>query len=426
LRSERAPRRRAHGFCALLALSLAVGVVAAPAHAQYRRGDDSAPSARAPSHHDMHFAPPLDGPRFDVQSVDAQTLVVSRARSEAPGLEGFLIDVPSLIATLQQHVLTNRGLDGIARLSVRAENAGRSKLASADEARDFSYPYRFSAPFSQVSTELRLSALDDTREATWLKLLASLFVFAIVGAVYALYRMVSVQVRFAERRANFVSAVSHELKTPLTAIRMYGELLRDGLVDSDGTRQEYYGLITSESERLSRLVDNVLRLGQIERRRTPPPATPLRALPSFGSTLELLRPRAEALGFTLCVELEPQLPPVQFDADGLAQVLFNAVDNALKYARDASDKRIDLRCVRCRDGVQISVRDRGPGVPESELLRLGEPFYRVGSELTRGQQGVGLGLSLVKRIVEDMGGRVSLRNVQPGFELAVFLRAGAS
>lgn len=379
----------------------------------------------------MHFAPPLDGPRFDVQSIDAQTLVVSRARSNGPGLEGFLVDVPSLISDLEQRVLKQRGLGGIAQLSVQApiETESSDKLEDLDaayDARDFRYPYRFSAPFSAIAAELQLAALDDTREARFLELLAAGFAALVLAGVYALYRMVAVQVRFAERRANFVSAVSHELKTPLTAIRMYGELLRDGLVDNDGTRQEYYGLITTESERLSRLVDNVLRLGQIERRRSPPAALPLRTLPSFAATMDLLRPRAEALGFTLLVELEPGLPQVQYDADGLAQVLFNAVDNALKYARDASDKTIDIRCVREPDGVLLTVRDRGPGVAPDELTRLGEPFYRVGSELTRGQQGVGLGLSLVKRIVEDMGGRVSLRNACPGFELAIFLRGEAS
>ncbi|MEY4512981.1 MAG: hypothetical protein RLZZ450_5103 [Pseudomonadota bacterium] len=379
----------------------------------------------------MHFAPPLDGPRFDVQSVDAQTLVVSRARSDGPGLEGFLVDVPSLIASLEQRVLKQRGLGGIAQLSVRAaDEPGRrdglqdldAAYSSSTNARDFRYPYRFSAPFSAVAAELHLAALDDTREARFLELLAAGFAALVLAGVYALYRMVAVQVRFAERRANFVSAVSHELKTPLTAIRMYGELLRDGLVDNDGTRQEYYGLITTESERLSRLVDNVLRLGQIERRRDRPAPLPLRTLPSFGATLELLRPRAEALGFVLVVDLEPGLPQVQYDADGLAQVLFNAVDNALKYARDATDKTIDVRCARHADGVLLTVRDRGPGVAAAELTRLGEPFYRVGSELTRGQQGVGLGLSLVKRIVEDMGGRVTLKNAAPGFELAIFLR----
>lgn len=413
---------------AVLALCLCV----APAEAQYRRGADASgpAAARPPSHHDMHFAPPLDGPRFDVQSIDAQTLVVSRARSDGPGLEGFLVDVPSLIASLEQSVLKQRGLGGIAQLSVEAPSQpGRRSVADLDaayDARDFRYPYRFSAPFSAVAAELRLAALDDTREARFLELLAAGFAALVLAGVFALYRMVAVQVRFAERRANFVSAVSHELKTPLTAIRMYGELLRDGLVDNDGTRQEYYGLITTESERLSRLVDNVLRLGQIEHRHGAPAPVPVRTLPSFAATLELLRPRAEALGFTLVVHVEPGLPQVQYDADGLAQVLFNAVDNALKYARDATDKIIDIRCARERDGVLLTVRDRGPGVAAAELTRLGEPFYRVGSELTRGQQGVGLGLSLVTRIVEDMGGRVSLRNASPGFELAIFLRGESS
>jgi two-component system phosphate regulon sensor histidine kinase PhoR len=90
--------------------------------------------------------------------------------------------------------------------------------------------------------------------------LSALLVVAVVVGLYALYRMVAVQVRFAERRGNFVAAVSHELKTPLTAIRLYAEMLRDGMIESDKKRSEYYSTITSETERLSRLINNVLEL----------------------------------------------------------------------------------------------------------------------------------------------------------------------
>ncbi|HEY6879056.1 MAG TPA: HAMP domain-containing sensor histidine kinase [Polyangiales bacterium] len=398
-----------------LLAALWIALASAPVHAQLSR---DGVRARAPSHRDMHFAPRLDAPRFDVQSAPADALVVSRPRSAGSGLEGFLIDVPSLVRTLDQRVLAERGLDDIASLRLR-----ESSDAPHVEGND--YPYRFNAPFSSVEVTLRLAELDQAQasQATWLKLLSALFVAVMLTAIGALYRMVAVQVHFATRRANFVSAVSHELKTPLTAIRMYSELLRDGLVASEQTRQDYYGLITSETERLSRLVENVLRLGQIERRAGRPPTLAPRQLPSLEQALALIRPRASALGFHLHVEREPNLPPVQVDPDGLTQVLFNTLDNALKYAAEADDKRIDVHCVRHGDGVRLTVRDYGPGVPPTELKQLFEPFYRAGNELTRGQQGVGLGLSLVKRVVEDMGGRVECRNAEPGFEVTVILRS---
>jgi two-component system, OmpR family, phosphate regulon sensor histidine kinase PhoR len=390
-------------------LLVALWIFLSCASAQAQRSRDAAPNHRA-----MHFAPRLDTPRFDVQTLPADALVVSRPRSAAVGLEGFLIDLPSLVRTLDQRVLAERGLDDIAQLRLR-ENSVAPRVAGYD------YRYRFSAPFAGVEATLTLAELDEA-QASWLKLLTALFVLVMLAAIWALYRMVAVQVHFAARRANFVSAVSHELKTPLTAIRMYGELLRDGLVDGEQTRRDYYGLITNEAERLSRLVENVLRLGQIEGRTARPSRLTPRQLPSFEQALALVRPRAEAAGFQLQVERELNLPPVQVEPDGLTQVLFNTLDNALKYARDAADKRIDVRCTRHPEGVSLSVRDRGPGVPAAELKRLFDPFYRAGNELTRGQQGVGLGLSLVKRVVEDMGGRVECANVSPGFEVTVILR----
>ncbi len=233
-----------------------------------------------------------------------------------------------------------------------------------DEEGRYAYRHRFAEPFDDLAVALHLAPLPGASGARSVYLLSILLLLAGSAGLFALYRMVGVTVRFAERRSNFVAAVSHELKTPLTAIRMYAEMLRDGIVPSESKRQEYYGTITSESERLSRLINNVLEFSRLEKgnRQMNLVAGPL--APVVEEMADLLRPHAEREGFTLQVESDPDLPPVRYDRDALLQVLFNLVDNAIKYAREAPERLISLECRRRDGGVAVLVRDRGPGVAQ--------------------------------------------------------------
>jgi two-component system phosphate regulon sensor histidine kinase PhoR len=140
--------------------------------------------------------------------------------------------------------------------------------------------------------------------------------------------------------------------------------------------------------------------------------------------VEVFRPHAQRQGFLLEVECEADLPAAQFDRDAPTQVLFNLLDNALKYGRAGTERSIRVRCARVPDGcVQVSVSDRGPGVDDSQLAAFFEPFYRAQNELTRTQQGTGIGLSLVRGLVQRMRGQVAGRNCRPGFEVSVTLHA---
>src|SRR5262245_62815347 len=174
--------------------------------------------------------------------------------------------------------------------------------------------------------------------------------------------MVSLVVSFAERRSNSVAAVSHELKTPLTAIRMYGEMLRDGLVVSEAKRDEYHRHITVESERLSRLINNVLEFARLEKGTRDMALVSGSVAPAVREVAELMRPHVEGAGLELCVEVDDALPPVRFERDALMQVLWNLVDNAVKYARDATPKRIERRGWYGAGGVHLAGRDDRRGV----------------------------------------------------------------
>jgi signal transduction histidine kinase len=325
--------------------------------------------------------------------------------------QGLVLDRDRLGDWLAREVIGGSGLSRVARVSFDAADVPREHLV-----RDGAwwFEHRFAEPFDGLTARLRLAALGGVGSPDAVYALVGLLLAVGAVGLYAIHRTASVTVQFAERRSNFVSAVTHELKTPLTAIRMYAEMLRDGIVSSDLKRDECYATITDESERLSRLIDNVLEFSRLERGRREMSWTVGPVGPVLGEAAETLRPHAESEGFSLQVEVEPGLPAVRFDRDALLQVLFNLVDNAMKYARQASSRTVVL-AARNEDGrVVVAVRDFGPGVPPRHLKRIFEPFYRSENELTRSAKGTGIGLALVKELAESMGAGVRGTNPSDG------------
>jgi signal transduction histidine kinase len=375
---------------------------------------------------------------FTVKQIASDAVAVFRHRDGQEGIEGFVVDSGALVDTLRKRVLVEQGLGDLARVRAVEPHPTRSlwstrSAASSkyDDARElagfesaYHFQHRFAAPFDAIEARLDLAPLDDQGAADLLYAFALALALAIVLGLYALYRMAAVRVRFAERRNNFVAAVSHELKTPLTAIRMYSEMLRDGMVEGEHKRQQYYNTITAETERLSRLINNVLELSRLERRERPVQLVAADVTPLVREVVEVFRPHAEQSGFELELWDEPNLPAALFDRDALTQILFNLLDNALKYGA-APERRIVVRCERSEHGgVRVSVADQGQGVDDSQLSAIFEPFYRAQTELTRTQQGTGIGLALVRGLCTRMQAHVLGRNRNPGFEVQVTLQPG--
>lgn len=323
--------------------------------------------------------------------------------------QGLLIDRRALGVWLEEQVIAPAGLAEAATVSflVRGDD-------TPDDGGDYVFQHRFAEPFDPVTARLALAALPGVGSPGAIYGLVALLVGVGAVGLFAVHRMVAVTVHFAERRNNFVAAVTHELKTPLTAIRMYGEMLRDGLVDEDAKRERYYRTITDESERLTRLIDNVLEFSRLERNARDMSWTVGSVGPVLDEAAEKLRAHAANEGFRLEVQTEAGLPAVRFDRDALLQVIFNLVDNAMKYARDADSKVVVVEA-HVRDGrVIVSVRDFGPGVPGRHVARIFEPFYRPEDELTRSTKGTGIGLALVKDLAERMGAAVTGVNESGG------------
>lgn len=206
------------------------------------------------------------------------------------------------------------------------------------------------------------------------------------------------------QKTAFVSAVSHELRTPLTTLRMHAELLQEGLVAPERL-QVFYDDLAHESLRLSRLVENVLAVSQLEEGRRVLQLRPGDLAEQVREVVASQARHVERRGFPP-VELElPEAPvPVAFDAQAVEQVVVNLLDNALKYARDARDRGVRVALELAPGRAVLRVQDRGPGIPEADRGRVFERFYRVQRDHDAHTPGTGLGLALVRDLARAHGG----------------------
>ncbi len=264
----------------------------------------------------------------------------------------------------------------------------------------------------------RLPAGPGGRLVTWVALVLAV---VLCGGFLLLYRLGLVQIRLARQQQDFVSAVSHELKTPLTSIRMYGEMLREGWAPEE-KRREYYEFIHDESERLTRLINNVLQLARMTRnglQLSPRPCTVSELMDTLNSKIAS---QVERSGFELSLSCadEAEAATLDVDLDAFTQIFINLVDNAIKFSAKASRRAIDIGCIGRRDGeVVFSVRDYGPGIPRDQMRKIFTLFYRSENELTRETVGTGIGLALVNQLAGAMNGKVDVVNVEPGAEFRV-------
>jgi signal transduction histidine kinase len=215
----------------------------------------------------------------------------------------------------------------------------------------------------------------------------------------------------AVRKTTFVSNVSHELKTPLTTIRMYGEMLGDGIVKDEAKRKGYLETIISESQRLTRLVNNVLDFGRLERGEKTYNWEEVELGSAVGNILETQRPRLEEAGLELEWMDDSQGAVAKLDPDVLEQVLLNLLDNLVKYA--AGGKYASVRLAKDAELVILEVSDHGPGIPSEQRERIFETFHRVDDSLTSNKPGCGIGLGIARKLVEDMGGQITCEANEP-------------
>ncbi|MBN1816735.1 MAG: HAMP domain-containing histidine kinase [Sedimentisphaerales bacterium] len=246
----------------------------------------------------------------------------------------------------------------------------------------------------------------------WYFAIMSVVFAATVLALLALWNSARAQLKLARKKDDFISAVSHELRTPLTSIRMYTEMLEKGWVKTDDKRGEYYSTMRQETERLSRLIENVLDFSRIQRGRKKYVFQLGNVNTCIDGVIDMMAPCAQRAGFLIEKDFGP-VPPFAFDADAVMQIVINLLDNALKYARDATEKIVTVRTRLDNNYVLIEVEDHGPGIPRMQRKKVFDEFYRIGEESRRETTGTGLGLALVKRFAQAHNGFVEILSAKP-------------
>jgi two-component system phosphate regulon sensor histidine kinase PhoR len=257
-------------------------------------------------------------------------------------------------------------------------------------------------------TEIEQGMKNQRRTSLFLIIFSMSLTFLSLFIIYVAWRR---DRQLRKLKEDFISNVSHELKTPLSLIRMFSEILVTGRVRSEEKKREYFQIIHNESDRMSRLINNLLDFANLGRGN---------ALGYFENTnignlvvkaVEAYRCEVQKDGFQLNLDLAPNLPETYADPNAITMALFNLLDNSVKYSGDG--RQIDVRVARTDGTVDLSVKDRGIGIPPSEQSKIFDKFFRGSGPSIRRIRGSGIGLAITKHVAEMHGGEVLVES-EPG------------
>ncbi len=259
-------------------------------------------------------------------------------------------------------------------------------------------------------------------------LLTGIFVLTILAGGSLLLRQAEASATEARQKTSFVANVSHEFKTPLTTIRLYAELLEQGRVHDAAQRAAYLRTIGGETQRLARLVNNVLDFSKLEQGQKHYQRVPLDLRAELAALLDAHAPRIAEAGLRLQCELPAGPLPLTTDRDAVAQIVLNLVENACKYAAAGGEVTVSLTVPGARPsgrgwtgGAEVQVLDRGPGVPAAHVEKIFEQFHRVDAALTAEQGGAGLGLSIARQLARGLGGDLRHEPREGGGAVFIFI-----
>jgi len=296
------------------------------------------------------------------------------------------------------------------------------------------YNYVHFPPFNGYSLTLSTNSLPMTPAMMYSSIFIIVLIVAILSACYGFYRLGIKQLALGEQRLNFVSSVSHELKTPLTSIRMYSQMLKEGTVISEEHQKKYFDFIYGESERLTRLIDNILQLSALsqQQQNVQPEYTPLTVL------VDNIRSKTSSIidkhSFKQNIILDianAEMMLVLVEQDAFSQVVINITDNAIKFfnrkqINDPTRQKIDFifsNHPKNKHQILLEIRDYGEGITQEQESKIFELFYRGGNELTRSTQGTGIGLSLVKDLISAQHGEIKVERREPGLAMLLSFQA---
>ncbi|MCK4822924.1 GHKL domain-containing protein, partial [bacterium] len=238
----------------------------------------------------------------------------------------------------------------------------------------------------------------------YIALMVLMIAFICIGTCLTL-RNILREIQLSRMKSDFVSNVSHELKTPLALIRLFGETLEMGRVETKEKAQEYYRVIIRECERLTQLINNVLNFSRIDSKKEHYEFEYVDMAGVVQDAVDTYKFQLDKEGFKVETKIDRDIPMALIDKDAISQVISNLVDNAIKFSKD--EKKLTVNLKREEKSILIEVIDSGVGINEKEQKKIFDKFYRVRDELAGEAKGSGLGLTLVKHIVEAHKGKIT-------------------
>jgi signal transduction histidine kinase len=357
---------------------------------------------------------------------DAQVFIFRRIMiNQQIYRQGFVLKVNDFLEHLTRTYFLTQPMARFAGLRLSVVDQGREadavKAGPYSKNSDFILNRGFPSPFGFLKATLTCSQVPRSAGRRTLNIMLIALAVVVLIGLFAIYQSARAIEDLSERRSQFVSSVTHELKTPLTNIRMYIEMLEQGIAKNPEREQEYFRILDSEGARLSRLINNVLEMSKLERKQR---HLNLQTGSFTEVVTEVETVMAEKLkqeGFSLIVQLD-DIPPFKFDREVMIQVLINLIENSMKFGKKAFKRDIHIRTRLEGSQVIIMVSDTGPGIPRQALKKIFNDFYRVENSLTRTTRGTGIGLALVKKFVQLMGGTVTAANNSgPGCTITICL-----
>ncbi len=340
-------------------------------------------------------------------------------------IQGFIVNSREFFSAAVLPMLESSGIETFSSLLVAYDGILLEQFKTSEEHREtLLYRQSLDPPFQRLELIVNTGTILAGPGAAVIDILAFALGLVLLGGVFLFYRLGSRQIELARQQRNFISAVSHELKTPITSIRMYGEMLRSQWVADENRKKAYYDYIFFESERLSRLIDNVLQLARLENHHEKTELTPHDPYLLMQRIKDKTQIQAEAAGFQLNLIFPDNRvgnSTILIDEDAFFQIMINLIDNAIKFSNNAAKKEINIGLKIASRGKEavFYIRDFGPGIEKKQIKKIFRLFYRAGDELTRNTTGTGIGLALVVQLVDRMNAKIDLLNRNPGIEFQI-------
>jgi len=339
--------------------------------------------------------------------------------------QGFVLQLDPFLADLIRSHFSAQPMARFTHLRLRAVDQGRdarvAESGAASERPRIVLNRTFPAPFGFLRATLSCDAFPPSAGRRTLNLALLTLAGVVVAGLLAIHHSAKKVVDLSERQSRFVSSVTHELKTPLTNIRMYIEMLEQGMARDTEKEQAYFRIVQSEGARLSRLITNVLELSKLEKKHRRPDLQAGRFDEVLKEVEGLMAESLRQAGFVLKCE-NGLTRPFRYDREVMVQVLINLIENSVKFGASSEAKAVTVRLREEGERVRLEVADTGPGIPARDVKKVFSDFYRAENAVTSAAGGTGIGLALVRRFVSLLGGRVSAsNNAGPGCTIAIDL-----